>query len=44
MKFEFEVTEINYILEVLSQRPYKEVTELVDKIKEQGQTQVENKE
>ena len=40
IKIELSLAEVNYILETLADRPYREVTELIAKIKEQAEPQV----
>lgn len=42
MKLELEEKEINFILEVLSQRPYKEVALLINKVHQQANKQKES--
>ena len=36
IKLNLTVEEVNFILNVLAERPYKEVAELIEKIKQQG--------
>lgn len=43
IKIELSVDEINHILNVLAERPYAEVAELIGKIKGQGEKQLEEK-
>lgn len=43
IKLELSLGEVNYILETLAEKPYREVFELIGKIKEQATPQVENK-
>lgn len=42
VKIELTVDEVNFILSTLSEHPYKEVFQLIAKIQEQGNKQVEN--
>lgn len=39
MQFEFTVEEINYILNVLAERPFKESAAMIQKIQAQAQPQ-----
>ena len=41
MKFDFSITEINLILQSLGNMPYVQVFELVQKIREQVQPQIQ---
>ena len=43
LKLELTLNEVNYILESLADKPYREVFELVSKIKEQASPQVEQR-
>lgn len=43
IRLELSLAETNYILETLAEKPYREVFELIGKIKEQATPQVENK-
>tara|TARA_R110000787_G_scaffold285859_1_gene402538 strand:- start:59 stop:196 length:138 start_codon:yes stop_codon:yes gene_type:complete len=40
---EIELEEVNYILSVLQKEPYKDVSVIIDKIKEQGDKQFSKK-
>ena len=42
IKIELSLNEVNYILESIADKPYREVFELISKIKEQAEPQVEN--
>ena len=39
IKLNLNLNEVNYILNVLAERPYAEVAQLIDKIKSQGDEQ-----
>lgn len=41
MKIELELNEVNYVLNALSHMPYGEVADLINKIKTQGEKQVD---
>lgn len=41
IKLELSLSEVNYILEMLAGKPYREVFVLIGKVKEQAEPQVE---
>lgn len=42
IKLNLTLEEINFVLNVLAERPYAEVAELIEKIRKQGNEQVED--
>ena len=44
IKLELEVSEVDYILETLSQEPYVDVADLISKIHTQGRPQAKEQE
>ena len=42
IKLNLTLEEVNYLLNVLAERPYAEVAPLIDKIKNQGDEQVDS--
>lgn len=42
IKLNLNVEEVNYILNILAERPYGEVAPLIQKIREQGNEQVKD--
>ena len=42
IKLNLNVEEVNYVLSILAERPYNEVANLIMKISNQGNNQIEN--
>lgn len=43
IKLNLNLDEVNYILNILAERPYAEVAPLIEKIKSQGDEQINSK-